>query len=219
MEGIKNSIVSHSLSTVYQKTRQILNRKETKIKCIAAGVFAGLVLTYLNSDKITEVNQKLIPFPNADEECTQQLSLDSIGSDIADVFGGVRGFCSLPKLEMNKPTLISDPKVMSSSIMRGVYNKQNHLVIKTEVVCDQRLSPDCPNGLTGVEHLVWGRYFRRDGVYQSVAQNGFAHLDKSFDETKRILSDLYHKGTSEISLEGYVIFSNLSKHYTLKAAE
>lgn len=200
-------------STAYQKAKQMLNRKETKIIGTAAVVLAGLVLTYLNRGKIAI--EKPILFPNADEQCIQQLNQDSSGKNIADIFGGIRGFCSLPKLERDELTVIQDPNEMNSPIMRIVYRNQNHLAIKTELICNKQLNPDpsrligdCPNGLVGVEHLVWGQKLGYgEGVYHSVAQHGlaFCHLEKTFNETKRILSDLHDKGSSEISLKNYII--------------
>jgi hypothetical protein len=189
--------------TFFQKAKQLLSRRDVRIASVVVVAFAALFCTYLNRDKIM-VSYDGYFNPNIDQQCVKELSKELEGVPpehcaikIMSAVGGIRGYCSLPKLDRNESTVIYDHKEVIHPLMRNTYNDLHYLTIKTEIACNGNKHSNftCPDKYLGVEHLIWNKA----GRCESLSPNKFfAHLSQA-DDRMQILEALYAKGSVDIS--------------------
>lgn len=162
--------------------------RAVKIIGIVAAAVTALCLVYFNRERLLH--------PYADEECMAQLTQEfdthpkSVGVEISKVFGGIRGFCSLPYLPDPKEMKDDEDQTpdywnhrMSSPLMRFSSKADaisQGLLIKTKLDCMNTPRPHCPDNHVAVEQLIW---YKKDG-FKSIPRirggasiNGEAPLD------------------------------------------
>ena len=220
--SIQDQPIQPNPTTFFGKAAQLLSRRDVQIAGAAIVAFAGITLASLYKDRIITTPDKDL-FPNADQECVTRLtkefekaSPEHGGVQITNVFGGIHGYCSLPKLDRDTDKLIRDPNEMTSSLMRSTRGDIHYLAIKTEIACDCNSDDktECLDKKIGVEQLIW----TKDGKADSDSLF-FPHLDRDKKDRLEILKSLHEKGSADISLTGITRNPLLPENYSITLVE